>query len=615
MQDLLPHYERELGFLRNQAKEFGQRYPRIAGQLATTGEVLEDPHVERLLQAFALLASRVHKRLDDDFPLVTESLLEVLYPHYLRPFPACSIASFDVASQAAQLTQGSTVAAGTLLTARAVRGVTCKFRTAYDVQLLPLRVSSVQWRAAIAAPSGTVLPKDVTTVLSVQVELISPQAKWDALGVDNLRLYIDGDASMVSAVREAVLGNVKGCLAQTAAVGPWIEAPNCVPRGVGFDDKEALIPFDARSHQAYRLLTEYFAFPEKFNFIDLPLPRALRDARGRSVTLHYVMAGLRGDSDDARLLETITAKNLLLGCTPVVNLFGQRADPIRVTQQSTSQPVLPDARRAFGYEVYAVNRVFRIQQTAQGETVQEFRPFYSLNHDELLAGEESAGRYWYLQRDTSVADRSPGFETEIGIVDAAFDPAHPQTDTLSIDVMATNRDLPSQLTVGLAGGDLFMEGGSVAREIRMLRKPTPTYRFERGHGALWRLVSHLSLNHLSLTAAGMDALKETLRLYDLPRSPGNRRLIDGLVNIDLNAATAWMRGNPFETMVRGTQISLTVNEQHFVGTGLQLFATVMDRFFGLYAHVNSFTHLRVFSARSKELLVDCPRRSGEQALI
>jgi type VI secretion system protein ImpG len=615
MQDLLPHFERELGFLRTHAKEFAARYPRIAGRLATTGEVLEDPHVERLVQSFALLSSRIHKRLDDDFPLITESLLEVLYPHYLRPFPACSVAVFDLGGNAGQLTQGVRVPRGTLLQSRAVRGVTCRMRTVYDVQLLPMKLTQARFRGVVGAPDGTAVPREATSVFSVQLELAGAQSNWEDLGLQSLRVHLDGEASHISALREALCSRVVGAFVQLAPVGPWSVAPQCQPMAVGFADDESLLDFDARSHQAYRLLTEYFAFPDKFNFIDLPLPRALLASNARSITLHYVLAGIRSDSDEARLLETIVAKNLLLGATPVVNLFNQRADPIRITHATSAYPVLPDARRAFGYEVHAINRVYRVQESSEGETIHAFKPFYSLSHDELLRDGETAGRYWYAHRDAGIADRSPGYETEIAIVDVNFDPAHPQTDTLSIDVTATNRDLPSQLSVGLDGGDLFLEGGSMAREIRLLRRPTHTHRIDRGRGALWRLVSHLSLNHLTLSGGGIDALKETLRLYDLPRSATNRRLLDGVLAIDFKPATAWLPGNPFATFVRGTEVRLTVDEQSFVGSGLHLFAQVMDHFFGLYVHANSFAQLKVLSSRTGETLVACARRSGDSPLM
>ncbi len=615
MDELLPHYERELAFLRAHAGDFAKRYPKIAGRLQLSGDVGEDPHVERLIESFALLTSRIHKRLDDDFPLFTETFLDVLYPHYLRPFPSCSIARFDVGAGAAQMSGAARIARGTLLNSKPVRGVACRFRTTFEVPLLPVRLVSAAFRGTIGAPDGTVLPRGATTLLSLQFEIVSAQANWAALGVPAVRLYLDGEASQVSALREALCGRVVGTLVQLAPVGPWRRGGEALPTPVGFAPDEALIDFDARSHHAYRLLTEYFAFPEKFNFVDIPLPKVLLESTVRSVTLHFVMQGIRSDSDEARLLETVSEKNLLQHCTPVANLFRQRADPIRITHVGERYPVLPDSRRAFAYEVVAIDRVYRVQQTPQGETITEFKPLYSLRHDELLRNEEPGGRYWYSHRDDALAEASPGYETEIGIVDIRFDPAAAQTDTLSLDVRATNRDLPSQLAVGNAGGDLFLEGGSVAREIRLVRKPTPSHRFERGRGALWRLISHLSLNHLSLSAGGIEALRELLRLYDLPRSAANARQVDGLVAIDFKPAHACLPGNPFATFVRGTEVHLSVDESNFVGSGLRLFAQVMDHFFGLYVHANSFTQLRIFSARSREELITCPRRSGDSPLV
>lgn len=203
----------------------------------------------------------------------------------------------------------------------------------------------------------------------------------------------------------------------------------------------------------------------------------------------------------------------------------------------------------------------------------------------------------------------------LSIVDVDFDPAQPQTDTLSLTVTATNRDLPTLLPFGAVGGDLFMEGGGLAKEVRLLRKPTPSLRFERGRGALWRLISHLSLNHLSLSGGGIDALKEMLRLYDLPRSAANRRQIDGLMAIDFKPATAWLPGEPYATFVRGTEVRLTVDEDSFVGSGLGLFAAVLDQFFGLYVHANSFTRLTLISARTQEEVLSCPPRNGEMPLV
>ncbi|MBA4108064.1 MAG: type VI secretion system baseplate subunit TssF [Leptothrix sp. (in: Bacteria)] len=657
MENLLPHYERELALLRQSSMSFAERYPKIAGRLQLANDVSQDPHVERMIESFALLAARVHKRLDDDFPLFTESMLEVLYPHYLRPFPSCSIAQFDLGMAAGQMSKTAEVARGTVLTSRPVKGVPCRFRTTQSVTLQPVRIATATFRNSVLAPEGTRLPAGATSVLSITLELLSPQASWSVLADQPLRVYLDGESSQVSALREALCQKVVGVMTQVTQHQPWLSAASigidkAEPQLAGFADNEALIDFDARSHAAYRLLTEYFAFPDKFNFVDLtvPVPRNLRQAPSdggdgdarcvRSLTLHLLMSGIRSDSDESRLLETIQARSFVLGCTPVVNLFSQPADPIRVTHTASSYPVLPDSRRAFGHEVYSIDRVYRVLQTPHGESVDEFRPFFSLRHDDLLPFDEAElstsapnlaalrrqrskaqgegrapGRYWHARRDDDLAEQSPGYETEISIVDVDFEPALPQTETLSLTVTATNRDLPSLLAFGSPGGDLTLEGGSLAREIRMLRKPTVSQRFERGRGTLWRLISHLSLNHLSLSSGGIDALKEMLRLYDLPRSASNRRQVDGLVAVEFRPTTAWLPGEPFATFVRGTQVRLTVDEDSFVGTGLGLLAAVMDHFFGLYVHVNSFTQLTIVSARTQEEVLTCPPRNGDKPLV
>ena len=631
MESLLPHYERELATLRQSSAHFAQRYPKIAGRLQLAGDGSEDPHVERMIESFALLAARIHKRLDDDFPLFTESLLEVLYPHYLRPFPSCSIARFELGQGATQMSRPQRIDRGAILHSRPVKGVACRFRTTQDLVLRPLSVSAATFRHAISAPDGTRLPATATSVLSLTFTLQSAQASWSGMFESPVRLYLDGEASQITALREALCRRVVGVMWQLGERPAWQTADpdghgGHQPTLAGFAEDEALLDFDARSHAAYRLLTEYFAFPEKFNFVDFSLPTDRLPSMGdgnsgeaaaRNLTVHLLMAGVRADSDEGRLLETIEARHFVTGCTPVINLFSQPADPIRLTHQQVSYPVLVDSRRAWAYEVSSVDRVYRVVQTPNGESVDEFQPFFSLRHEHLSAGEGEGGssRYWHVQRQEALAEQSPGYETEITLVDGDFDPSRPQTETLSLQVTATNRDLPTLLPFGTVGGDLFLEGGGLAKEVRLLRKPTATVRFPRGQGALWRLISHLSLNHLSLSSGGMEALCEMLRLYDLPRSASNRRQVDGLKAVQFLPATAWLPGEPFATFVRGTEVRMEVDEDSYVGTGLFLLAAVLERFFALYVHINSFTQLTLVSSRTGEEVLACLPRNGDQALL
>src|SRR5690606_24458199 len=304
--------------------------------------------------------------------------------------------------------------------------------------------------------------------------------------------------------------------------------------------------------------------------------------------------------------------NILQGCTPVVNLFAQHGEPIRVTHRTTAYPVVADARRAFAYEVVSIDSVKRIRQTAQGEAVTEFRPFYSLQHGQ---SPDDSGHYWFAHRDEQVARSSPGFETELSFVDLDFNPVQPQTDVVSLELTCSNRDLPSHLAYGVQGGDLTMEGGGVARSIALLRKPSKPLRFERGRGAQWRLISHLALNHLSLTQSGLPALKEMLRLYDIARSSVSGRQIEGIVALEHRPTSAWLPGKHFASVVRGIEIRLTIDEAAFVGHGIAAFARVLDHFSGLYVHANSFTQLTLLSSEHGEELIRCEPRSGESILV
>lgn len=610
MEELLPFYERELAFLRRYGREFAERYPKIAGRLLFSGDGSQDPHVERLVESFALLSARVSKKIEDDFPEFTEALLEVLYPHYLRPFPSCSIARFDMGPALAKLSAPVVIPRGTALHSRQVRGVSCRFRTAYDVTLAPIRLASAAYRPIADAPMATSLPPGSGGQISLTFELLSDNGSARAAGVDTLRLFTDGEPSFCAALRDALALQVRAAYVEQAHSGRWQAMPKVPLSQVGFAEDEALIDFPQRSHPAYRLLTELFAFPEKFGFFDLDL-RALPLA-GNVFTLHLVLQAMAPDSPATRVLESMSTDNVLLGCTPLVNLFAQHGEPIRVTHRTATYPVVADARRAFAYEVHSIDSVKRVRQTPQGEKITEFRPFYSLHHGETP---DKTGQYWLSHRDEQVARHSPGYETELSFVDLDFNPILPQTDVISLELTCSNRDLPSHLAYGVQGGDLTMEGGGPARAISLLRKPTRPLRFGRGRGAHWRLISHLSLNHLSLTQSGLPALKEMLRLYDLPRSPVSSRQIDGIVGLEHLPVTAWLPGRHFASVVRGIEIRLTIDESAYVGTGIAAFTRVLDHFFGLYVHANSFTQLVLLSSHSGEELTRCLPRSGESILV
>jgi type VI secretion system protein ImpG len=622
LEQLLPYYERELGYLRRHLREFAERYPKIAGRLLISGEVCEDPHTERMIESFALLNARIAKRLDDDYPEFTEALFDVLYPHYLRPFPSCSIAYLDFGGTANQQTGISVIPRGTSLNTRPVRGAACTFRTVYPVTVAPLALTGAAFSAIIDHPDAVRLPEGAGSGLSLTLSATADQLRLGRLALPRLRVFIDGEPSFCAALRDSLFMRAVGAYVEadrgSQNGGRWFPLAKIPIEPAGFADDESLIDFPARSHAAYRLLTEYFCFPDKFNFFDIDLAALMAAlpsataAAATTVTLHLALSGLRADSNTARMLGTLSTNNLLLGCTPVINLFQQRGEPIRLTHASASYPVLADARRAFAYEVQSIESVNLVRQTPQGETVVEFHPFYSLKHAQTP---EQNGHYWVLRRDETLAERSPGYETQIAIVDIDFDPAAIETQTLNIDLICSNRDLPASLSYGQPGGDLFLEGGSNVKSINFLRKPTITYRFESARSAHWRLISHLTLNHLSLANGGVDAFREMLALYDLPRSPSSQRQIGGIACIEQRTASAWMAGNPFTCLVRGVEVRIGIDEEAFVGSGIYAFAHIIERFLALYVHANSFTQLVVVSNKTGEELLKCLPRSGDLSLL
>jgi len=608
LQDLLPFYERELAFLRQHSRQFAERYPKLAAQLLLSGEGCDDPHVERMIQSFAMLSARVSKKLEDSYPQFTEALLNVLYPHYLRPFPSCSIVCFEHGGN--DLTGSAVIPRGTELQSRPIKGAVCKFRTAWDVTLPPIVLGDVDFDPIASAPGDVRLPVGCNAILSLSLRAGNAQG---GIGkTRRLRVYIDAESSVAAALRDALFLRVQKVYA-SGSDARWRVADAGVIGEVGFADNEALIDMPDTAHGAYRYLTEYFSFPEKFNFFDInvaALPPSLHGEQG--IKLFLAMGDLRADSDASRLLQTLTSQNLRLGCVPAVNLFAQRGDPIRISHRDVSYPVVADARRAYAYDVYSIDSVRRVRQTPQGESITDFRPFFSLRHGETP---ERQGYYWFAQRDSIVEQTSPGYETSLSIVDADFDPVQPKTDVLSLKLTCTNRDLPTLMSVGLPSGDLFLEGGSSVRSIRLLRKPTQPCRFDHRRDGQWRLISHLSLNHLSLSGSGLGAFQEMLALYDLPRSAANRRQIEGVSTIAQKEKTVWMAGKPFACFVRGVEVSLSIDEASFVGSGLDAFVRCIDRFLGLYVSLNSFVQLVVLSNRTGEELIRCAPRNGDSILL
>ena len=611
MEELLPHYERELAYLRRYSRDFAQRYPRIAGQLAPDGGHGGDPHIAQMIDAIALLNARIGKKLEDDYPRFDEALIDVLYQHYLRPFPSCSIAQI-IAAPTDLGGRPHRLARGAELVSRAINGVECRFKTAYDVILAPLAISEARYMPAAAAP--IVLPGNAAGIVSITFESTLPDRDLRSLGLNSVRTHLNGERSFVAALADGLFLHALSAYVETDNTRCWKPLRTVPMSQAGFAAEDALLDHPAISHPAHRVLFEYFGFQEKFDFVDVNLG-AMLDAAGscRRATLHVVLKEGHGNPHAGRLLAPLSSAHFRLFATPVINLFRRHGEPIRVTHETVAYPVVADARHACAYDIFSIDHVHLVRQTHGSDSIIEIRRFFSSHYDDDLR----PSHYWFARRDEVVASKSPGYETEISVVEMDFDALAPRTDTLSLELTCTNRDLPSRLSVGLDGGDLFLDDraqGDAPLTIVMLRRPSRTLRFERNTELHLRLTSHLGLDYVSIADMDAEALKTLLVLYDLARSTVSSRQIEGIVHVESRDAFVELPGNPFSAPVQGTEVSLTLDEKNFVGTSIAAFVATIDAFLGNYVHLNSFVQLSVVSKDTGERILLCKPRSSELVL-
>jgi type VI secretion system protein ImpG len=614
-EELLPYYNRELSFLRRLGAEFADAHPKIAGRLRLGAEASEDPHVERLIQAVAYLNARVRHKLEDDFPEITNALLGVLYPHYQLPIPSMAIVQMELDPGQAELTTGYIVPPGTYIETEPIQGEPCRFRTGYPVTLWPIELRS----ASLTTPPFTAPVTEHSAQAVAMVRLVlrcrSEAVRFSALTLGSLRFFLKGQAQHVYRLYELLFNNVLEVAIANAPEdrNPVILDKGCL-RPVGFELSEGLLPYPARSFLGYRLLTELFAFPEKYLFFDLgfDLPGQQGKALATIGSRLEVYVFLKATSPD--LERNLTTDTLRLGCTPMINLYRQRAEPIQLTHAESEYRVVPDSRRPLAHEVYSIDRVSAVSQT--GEQA-EYGPMFSVKH----AGDgRGQNRYWSSQRRAggglgAVGDR--GTEVYLALVDLEFQASVPADWTVDLETTCLNRDLPHRLPFG---GDQprlqLSEGGAVVTRVSCLTAPTRTLRPALGRGLLWRLISHLSLNHLSIVEGdkGAEGLREILKLYDFTDSAETRAMIDGILGVTSRRIVARAGSAGADAVCRGVEVTLHFDDKKFTGSGLFLFASVLERFFALYCSVNSFSKLIVTTEGRKGELRRWPPRMGEKVL-
>lgn len=606
---ILEYYNRELQFVREMGAEFAQAYPRIAARLGMDGLECTDPYVERLLESFAFLTARVQLKLDARHPKFTQHLLEMVYPHFLCPIPSCAVVEFVPDLKDTALQAGHTVKRGAALRSPLVKGerLSCEFRTAHDVTLWPLTVTEARYLSGSGVLSTLGFSTDGRARAAIRLKLeAAPGANLRDLPLDSLAFHIKATPDIAHRVFEQICADCVGLYVRGAGSTTVHARPASCVRPLGLEDEEALLPVTRRGFQGYRLLQEYFAFPERFLFFALEeLREALQTAAGDELE---VFIGLR--RVQPALENALDATHFRLFCTPAVNLFPRAVDRVHVSELETDHHLVVDRNRPMDFEIHSLVSLEGIG--AGGETVAQILPFYSVGHG---ARTRSDVAYYTLERrPRRVSERQRrdgmrsgyvGSECFIALVDAAERRSAGRIRQVDAQALCTNRDLAIQLATGQARSDFTLDGGGPLEAVRCVAgpswpKPSPAFG-----ATAWKLIGHLSLNYLSLVERdpqeGAQMLRDLLALYADPHDPAALRQVDGVRSVSYAPVVRRMPLAGPISFGRGLEIALTLDDAAFEGTGIVMLGNVLERFFGRYVSLNSFTQLRLMSATRGEV--------------
>jgi type VI secretion system protein ImpG len=627
---LLAYYNQELQFVREAGAEFASKYPKIAGRLGIDVFDCEDPYVERLLEGFALLASRIQLKLDAEFPRFTQHLLEMVCPQYLAPQPSMTVVELEPDLTEGALVDGFVIPRGSRLKSLLSKGeqTRCVFSTSRDVTLWPIKLVKADYLPRDVAALNLPEIPDLKAALVLRLEATAGLT-FDQLKLDRLPLFIQGSADVPMRIYEQLLANPLGVIGRSSEPrATWVRGSNKPGvRPLGFEDEDAMLPYGPRSFQGYRLLQEYFAFPERYMFVELDgLQPIIRQCGSNCLELVVLL-----NQGDPILSNRVDTSHFSLFSCPAINLFPKRSDRIHVNKQLAEHHVVVDRTRPMDYEVYEIASVTGFGTSAEEE--REFSPFYRIT-DETVNHQTQA--YYTVHREPRVLSLNQkkygpranyiGSEAFISLVDRDQHQLDHELRQLSVLTLCTNRDLPVQMPVGIGETDFTLEEGAPVQSIRCLiapTKPKPSKSFETGR-TTWRLISHLSLNYLSISGdqnrgeeqrgAGAAALRELLCLYSDNNDVTANKQIDGIQAILSKPVTRPITTTGPMSFGRGLEVTLELDEAAYEGTGAFLMAAVLERFLAKYVSINSFTET-VFKSTERGEVMRWPARTGRRHVL
>lgn len=598
MNRLISYYQKELAFLKNHGKAFAEQYPKIARRLGFNDGTSEDPHVERLLESFALLTSRIHQRLDDDMPELTEALLTSVAPQFLRSKPSTCIVEIEPDRNHSSITEKSIIPAGVPLYTRKITDAVCNFQTIYPVTLLPLNIE----KANIFFSDD-----DLLWHLGMKFKV------WSGGKVEgeHLRLFLHGQSNIVNIIYTLMCSEVnKITLSQE---GKIYELRKSDISTVGFEQSDLFIMDDPRVAPIHTLLQNYFFFPNMFHFIDLKLPYEF-NAKGNSVfDVEITFNRMHLTHMLEKLVKTIDAQFFRLNCTPAVNIFSQRAEPIALSENTAEYPIIVDHRKRHAISVWAINNVSI--QRKQGDTVITM-PVQPLLGIDYSRNEGACDIFWQSFIRGSGNTTNP-YSMFIAFSDRNNSNSKLSTlDLISINLSCTNHNLPNLMVNGHPEGDFESDLPIPALKIRALSKPTRSVAPPVKGEMLWRLVSLLSLNYTLINGhEGAKVLREQLKLYNWNDNPSITKMINLISCVDIEPIVLRIIKNDPQSLARGISITLTFSDEALNEPEYFLMCCFIERYLALHAPVNSFTKVRTKIEHEEHTLRHWPVRAGKLAWI
>lgn len=572
----LRYFDAEMRYLREAGKEFAEAFPERAAQLGLDKPGAQDPYVERLLEGFAFLMGRLREKLDDDLPELTEGLVSLLWPHYLRTIPSLSIV--ELLPDLTDMKASEVIPKGFEVLSRPVgtHATRCAYTTTQDVLLQPLALVLVN---VDHEPDGRALLR-----LRFSCGDLSDSAQLD---LSCLPLYLNADAPLATALHQALTVNTGGKYIRQAG-RPEREQVEVRFSPKGFAEQDRLWPKGDSAFSGYQLLLEYFTFREKFMFVNLRGLETVHIAPGTPWFELEVILGQPWPHE-----RVVSAEHIRLHAVPVINLFTLEADPMQVQPLQTDYLLRPMRLQDGHTEIYSVDRV----TSSVGATRHEYVPFTSFRHRGGMLRDDAPERYFHTRLKRSANGLH---DTWLILGGEGFDQqrlASGAMESLSLSLTGTNGQLPRKALQSTLL-DTAVHSSKVKLRVRNLCAPTqPCYppNRDRFH---WRLLSHLGSNFLPMMDSA-EVLRGTLALYDWSGSELNRRRLEAIVEVNHYLLERFEKG----FLLRGVDIQVTLDADGFASSGdIRLFGEMLHRFFALYADIHLFNQVTLILQPSGEYL-------------